>query len=218
MSSREWKIGIMGGTFDPIHTGHLILGECAWEQFNLDRVLFMPSGNPPHKTSREGRATQEQRVEMVRRAVSGNPHFELSCEEIDTEGYNYTSRTLLRLTALHPGTSYFFIMGADSLYHLESWREPQKILSMAVILVAGREGSGIGASLRSQKEYLENKFDADIRMLRSPVMEISSNDLRRRVREGRSIRYLLPKPVAEYIYENKLYLPGGEESQEEDQA
>lgn len=211
------KVGIMGGTFNPIHFGHLLLAETAYQQFDLDEVLIMPTKNTYYKKM-NNLVQAEDRVNMVKLAIEDNPHFVLSREELNRDGTTYTVDTLTRLTAQEPDSRFYFIMGADSLYHLESWREPQKILSMAVILVAGREGSGIGASLRSQKEYLENKFDADIRMLRSPVMEISSNDLRRRVREGRSIRYLLPKPVAEYIYENKLYLPGGEESQEEDQA
>ena len=211
------KVGIMGGTFNPIHFGHLLLAETAYQQFDLDEVLIMPTKNTYYKKM-NNLVQAEDRVNMVKLAIEDNPHFVLSREELNRDGTTYTVDTLTRLTAQEPGSRFYFIMGADSLYHLESWREPQKILSMAVILVAGREGSGIGASLRSQKEYLENKFDADIRMLQSPVMEISSNDLRRRVREGRSIRYLLPKPVAEYIYENKLYLPGGEESQEEDQA
>lgn len=211
------KVGIMGGTFNPIHFGHLLLAETAYQQFDLDEVLIMPTKNTYYKKM-NNLVQAEDRVNMVKLAIEDNPHFVLSREELNRDGTTYTVDTLTRLTAQEPDSRFYFIMGADSLYHLESWREPQKILSMAVILVAGREGSGIGASLRSQKEYLENKFDADIRMLQSPVMEISSNDLRRRVREGRSIRYLLPKPVAEYIYENKLYLPGGEESQEEDQA
>ncbi len=211
------KVGIMGGTFNPIHFGHLLLAETAYQQFDLDEVLIMPTKNTYYKKM-NNLVQAEDRVNMVKLAIEDNPHFVLSREELNRDGTTYTVDTLTRLTAQEPDSRFYFIMGADSLYHLESWREPQKILSMAVILVAGREGSGIGASLRSQKEYLENKFDADIRMLRSPVMEISSNDLRRRVREGRSIRYLLPKPVAEYIYENKLYLPGGEESQEEDRA
>ena len=211
------KVGIMGGTFNPIHFGHLLLAETAYQQFDLDEVLIMPTKNTYYKKM-NNLVQAEDRVNMVKLAIEDNPHFVLSREELNRDGTTYTVDTLTRLTAQEPDSRFYFIMGADSLYHLESWREPRKILSMAVILVAGREGSGIGASLRSQKEYLENKFDADIRMLQSPVMEISSNDLRRRVREGRSIRYLLPKPVAEYIYENKLYLPGGEESQEEDQA
>ena len=101
MPARRRKVGIMGGTFDPIHIGHLILGESAYEQFQLDTVLFMPSGNPPHKRNREG-ASNSQRIEMVRLAIQGNDHFQLSLEEMHEEGYTYTKETLTRLTGEHP--------------------------------------------------------------------------------------------------------------------
>ena len=124
MADIRKRIGIMGGTFDPIHMGHLILGEKAYEQFQLDKVLFMPSGNPPHKKNRQGRATDEQRVEMVRRAISDNPHFELSLAEMHENGYTYTYHTLETLKTENPDTDYYFIIGADSLYNFDTWREP----------------------------------------------------------------------------------------------
>ena len=108
------KIGIMGGTFDPIHMGHLILGEQSYEQFQLDKVLFMPSGNPPHKRDRAGRASDNQRVDMVRLAIEDNPHFELSLAEMHETGYTYTYRTLEELKEYNPDTDYYFIIGADS--------------------------------------------------------------------------------------------------------
>ena len=114
MSKATKKIGIMGGTFDPIHMGHLILGEKAYEQLELDKVLFMPCGNPPHKRNRKGRATDEQRAEMVRLAIEDNPHFELSLIEMHEEGYTYTYRTLEQLNVENPDTEYYFIIGADS--------------------------------------------------------------------------------------------------------
>ena len=115
MQEKQYKIGIMGGTFDPIHMGHLILGEIAYEQFSLDKVLFMPAGNPPHKQKRLGRASEKQRIEMVKLAIADNPHFELSLEEMNLEGYSYTYRTLERLNFKNPDTKYYFIIGADSL-------------------------------------------------------------------------------------------------------
>ena len=120
MSKKVKKIGIMGGTFDPIHMGHLILGEKAYEQLGLDKVLFMPCGNPPHKRNRKGRATDEQRAEMVRLAIKDNPHFELSLIEMHEEGYTYTYRTLEQLNAANPDTEYYFIIGADSLYNFDT--------------------------------------------------------------------------------------------------
>ena len=114
MKKERRRVGIMGGTFDPIHIGHLILGESAWQQFCLEKVLFMPSGNPPHKRVRDG-ASNWQRVEMVRLAIRSNPHFELSLEEMHEQGYVYTKETLRRLRKQHPDTDYYFILGADSV-------------------------------------------------------------------------------------------------------
>ena len=130
MSEKKKRIGIMGGTFDPIHIGHLILGETAYHQFQLDKVLFMPAGNPPHKQDRENRATDSQRVDMVRLAIASNPHFTLSLEEMHKEGYTYTYRTLERLKQQNPDTEYYFILGADSLYTFDDWKEPGRIRYM----------------------------------------------------------------------------------------
>ncbi len=204
-SDKKRKIGIMGGTFNPIHYGHLLLAETAYYQFDLDEILIMPTKNTYYKNM-SSLENEQHRVNMVSLAIEDNEHFVLSKEEINREGTTYTVETLENLTAQNPNCQYFFIMGADSLYHIESWREPEKILAMATIVVAGRESYGTGSSLFSQIEYLENKFDAKIKPLHSPVMEISSNDIRRRVREGESIRYLLPQKVADYIREQGLYL------------
>ena len=198
------KIGIMGGTFNPIHFGHLLLAETAFHQFNLDEILIMPTKNPYYKKISNS-VTEEDRVAMVELAIEDNVHFQLSKEELNREGTTYTVETLSHLTVKHPGYEYYFIMGADSLYHIESWKDPEKILEMATIVVAGRAGTG--TSLSSQIEYIENKYDATIYRLNSPVLEISSNDIRRRVRDGESIRYLLPSKVVDYIYGHNLYQP-----------
>lgn len=132
------RIGIMGGTFDPIHIGHLILAEKAYEELDLDEVWFMPSGNPPHKQNRAGRASDKQRVEMVRRAIADNPHFRLSTEEMHPEGYTYTYETLERLHEKYPDYIYYFIIGADSLYDFDMWRRPDRICKAASLLVATR--------------------------------------------------------------------------------
>ena len=202
------KIGIMGGTFNPSHFGHLLLAETAYHQFDLDEILIMPTKNPYYKKL-TNTVTEENRVEMVRLAIEDNPHFHLSKEELNREGTTYTVETLKNLTTENPDCDYFFIMGADSLYHIESWKEPEAILQMAVIVVAGRGGSS--SSLTSQIEYIENKYDANISLLNSPNLEISSNDIRRRIRAGESIRYLLPQSVADYIYTNHLYISSKEE-------
>ena len=198
------KIGIMGGTFNPIHFGHLILAETAYHQFDLDQVLIMPTKNTYYKRMNH-LVSEEDRTRMVQLAIEGNDHFRLSLEEINREGTTYTVETLRNLTAIHKNVEYYFIMGADSLYHMETWKDVEEILSMAVIVVAGRGSDGSGSSLNSQIEYMENKYDARILKLSSPVMEISSNDIRRRIREGESIRYLLPDSVRNYILDHGIY-------------
>ena len=208
------KIGIMGGTFNPIHFGHLLLAETAFHQFQLDEILIMPTKNPYYKKISNS-VTEEDRVAMAELAIEDNGHFRLSKEELNREGNTYTVETLSHLTERHPDYEYFFIMGADSLYHIESWKEPEQILKMATIVVAGRAGTG--SSLNSQIEYIENKYDSEKHRLNSPVLEISSNDIRRRVRDGESIRYLLPDKVEHYIYEHGLYQPDGQDAEKKEQ-
>ncbi len=198
------KVGIMGGTFDPIHIGHLILGEKAYEQFGLDRVLFMPSGNPPHKTERSGGADNEQRTEMVRLAIAGNEHFELSLEEMHEMGYIYTSRTLTRLTQEHPDTEYYFIMGADSLFNFETWRDPQVICDHCVIVAAIRDHLPQEA-LDKEIHRLREKYHADIRKLSTLNIDISSHTIREWIAAGRSCRYYLQQDVENYIRSGGLY-------------
>lgn len=204
MTAARKKVGIMGGTFDPIHIGHLILGENAYLQFGLDKVLFMPSGNPPHKTNRKGRATNEERIEMVRRAISGNSHFELSMEEMHENGFNYTRETLQRLTESHPDTDYYFIMGADSLFQFEEWREPEKICSLCTIVVAVRDHVRT-EKLDAQIYALSQKYHAAILKLDTPNIDISSQTIRRWLNCEKSIRYYVPDEVIEYIQKRNLY-------------
>ena len=203
MPALRRKVGIMGGTFDPIHIGHLILGESAYEQFQLDTVLFMPSGNPPHKRNREG-ASNSQRIEMVRLAIQGNDHFQLSLEEMHEEGYTYTKETLTRLTAEHPDTDYFFIMGADSLFEFDTWRCPDEIARLCTLIVAVRDGLS-SSELDPRIDELKVRYQADIRKLTSPNLDISSNMIRRWISEGASILYYVPDPVRTYIMENGVY-------------
>ena len=168
----------MGGTFDPIHIGHLILGESAYEQFGLDRVLFMPSGNPPHKTKRHG-ASNSERAEMVRLAIGNNPHFELSLEEMHEQGYIYTKETLRRLRM-------------------------RNLCDQCVLVAAVRDQMAekdLDEAIRSVRE----RFHADVRKLSSPNLDISSHTIRQWRSEGRSIRYYVTDPVVNYIYENGIY-------------
>ncbi|MDO5345700.1 MAG: nicotinate-nucleotide adenylyltransferase [Lachnospiraceae bacterium] len=197
------RVGIMGGTFDPIHIGHLILGESAYQQFNLEKVLFMPSGNPPHKKNRQGASNQE-RVEMVRRAIASNPHFELSLEEMHEQGYIYTRETLERLRTAHPDTEYYFIMGADSLLNFETWKDPEEICRLCILVAAVRDHMPQD-KLDEKICFLRRKYQADIRKLESLNIDISSHTLRSWVAEGRSCRYYIPENVVFYIKEHRIY-------------
>ncbi len=194
----------MGGTFDPIHIGHLILGENAYEQFDLDQVLFMPSGNPPHKQNREGRASNEQRVEMVRRAIAGNDHFAISLVEMHDEGYTYTRQTLERLHEENPNTDYYFIMGADSLLSFDTWRDPEEICQLCTIVVAVRDHLPSG-ELDAAIEHNRWKYHADIRKLSTLNIDVSSRQLREWTAMNKSCRYYTPQPVIDYIHEHEIY-------------
>lgn len=202
------RIGIMGGTFDPIHVGHLILGESAYSQFALESVLFMPSGNPPHKQNRAGRATLPQRIQMVRMAIADNPHFTLSLAEAYEDGYSYTRETLERLHMENPDTEYYFIMGADSLFSFESWKDPGRIAQLATLVVAVRDHVA-ESFLDEAAQNLSIRYGAQIVKLSTPNIDISSQMLRGWVQKGRSLKYYLPEEVIRYIREERLYIQGG---------
>ena len=198
------KIGIMGGTFNPIHLGHLILAENAYRQLGLDVVWFMPSGKPPHKPNTEI-LPDEDRVRMVELAIAGTPYFELSMLEIDRPGITYTVDTLEYLTKEQPEDRFYFLAGADSLYQFELWREPAKILSMCHFAAARRD-SVIYADIEAQAEYLRSKYQASVSLIDIPEIDISSSNIRERIRRGDSIHFLVPQAVEEYLAEHRSYL------------
>ena len=197
----------MGGTFDPIHIGHLLIAEQAFQQFALDKVLFMPAGNPPHKKNREGRATNEQRMEMVRMAIENNPHFELSLMEMNESnesGYSYTYITLEKLKERHPDTEYYFIIGADSLYDFKGWAMPERICACATILVATRNHTDeklLDYELKMNSSWFKGRFEK----LLIDNIDISSQQLRKWIREGKSVRYYIPDTVIAYISDQQIY-------------
>ena len=198
------KIGIMGGTFDPIHIGHLLIAEQACQQFRLEKVLFMPAGNPPHKKDRTGRASNEQRIEMTRMAIADNPHFELSLMEMNETGYSYTYITLEKLTEKHPDTEFYFIIGADSLYDFKGWTMPDRICACATILVATRNHTD-EELLDYELEMNSRWFHGCFEKLVIDNIDISSRQLRKWIREGKSIRYYTPDSVISYISEQNIY-------------
>lgn len=197
------KVGIMGGTFNPIHHGHLFLAENAYEQAGLDQVLFMPTMNPPHKTGIRV-VDSLHRTNMVRLAIKDNPHFILSTMELHREGLTYTSDTLTILTKLNPDTSYYFIVGADSLLMMTEWKDPKTVFELSTIVTAGRDNRPT-EQIRKQIKYLEDTFHAHIILLDMPIIEISSENIRERISAGKSIRYYVPDEVEEYIFKHGLY-------------
>ena len=197
------RIGVMGGTFDPIHFGHLLMAEQAYEQYELDSIMFLPTGEPPHKEGKKVTSSLD-RLKMVQLAIEGNPHFFCSPMEIEQSGYSYTARTLKRLTENNPGIQYYFIVGADSLDYMENWYHPEEIFRYAVILAADRNTIS-KEQLIFKAEFLKERYGADIRMLPIPLVEYSSTKIRHKISEGKSIRYFVPESVSEYIASHRLY-------------
>ena len=199
------KIGILGGAFDPIHNGHLLLGEYALETFRLDEVWFLPNGLPPHKyisdSSDDG---LNHRIRMIESAIENYPAFKLSLHEARTDFTSYTYLTLQAFTEKHPTYQFYFILGSDSLFAIEKWKNFTDIFRRCTLLVAIREESGIGR-LVEQIKRIEDVYRGRVEVLQAPVMDISSSNLRERIREGKSILYRVPDGVAAYIYENHLY-------------
>lgn len=197
------KVGIMGGTFNPIHTGHLLLAEHAYSAFGLDEVLFIPSGCSYMKQQSEILPAQV-RLHMTRLACMDNPHFKVSSIEVDRGGYTYTCETLKQLTEENPDTDYFFLVGADTLFSIEEWWQPEAIFQRAGILAAVRDDCGI-EQLERQAEHLRKRYGAQVHLIPCRAVEISSSEIRALLREGHSIRYMVPDRVREYIAENGLY-------------
>jgi len=194
------RIGIMGGTFNPIHNGHLLLAANAQEQVFLDKVLFMPSGNSYMKRNV---LDTSKRVEMVDLAIKKYPGFELSLIEAQKTGNTYTFETLQFLTASNPDTQYYFIIGADILFQIEQWRNPEQIFQMAVLVCAVRDDYDFDAI--QGKGNILAAAGADIFYLNMPKLEISSTEIRVKVRHGQSISKLVPPEVAHYIEQEHLY-------------
>jgi nicotinate-nucleotide adenylyltransferase len=195
------KLGLLGGTFNPPHLGHLVCAQEAHFQFGLDRVVFMPVFQPPHKEV-ESDPGVEHRVELCRLAFADDPRFEVSRLEADTPGRSFTVDTLKRLHASNPDDDLTFIVGGDMAYALPTWYEPEAVLSLATLGVAEREGVGRA----DITEHLAGLAGADrIRFFDMPRLDISSSLIRRRVAAGHPLRYLVPDPVAAYIDSEGLY-------------
>jgi nicotinate-nucleotide adenylyltransferase len=208
------RIGIFGGTFDPIHLGHLIVAEQCREQAELDQVWFVPAARPPHKLDRP-LTRFDQRVEMIALAIAGQPSFRIDEVEKDRAGPSYTADTLEELRRLHPGREFWLLLGSDTIVDLPTWRDPARLVAGAGLIVIGRPGHAV-PSAEEVRAMLRLPDDSPLRYLAidSPLVDISSRDLRRRVGQGRSIRYLAPRAVECYIREKRLYVSGNQSAPE----
>jgi nicotinate-nucleotide adenylyltransferase len=200
------RIGVFGGTFDPVHLGHLILAEQAREQGRLDQVVFVPAARPPHK--RESPITPfRQRVEMLQFAVAGQPAFRIDELEDERPGLSYTVDTLDSLRTRQPDNDWFLLVGSDTLAEMPDWRDPAGVVRSAGLLVMARTGEHI-PSAEDVRASLKLPHGEGVRLevIEAPRIEIASRDLRRRAAEGRSLRYLVPRAVECYILEKHLYM------------
>ncbi|MCR4672850.1 MAG: nicotinate-nucleotide adenylyltransferase [Lachnospiraceae bacterium] len=205
MGTRK-KIGIMGGTFDPVHIAHLVLAENAYRAFGLDSVIILPSGHPAYKiTGGREISCAEHRLAMLEEACRDIPYFRVSDMEIKREGNTYSADTLEILTRENPDTDYYFIIGGDSLIKLDTWHDPASLLKNCIIVAAVRDVAPIQACEEKAAD-LRERFGARIEFMDIPQLDISSTEIRRRVHDGLSVKYLVPAGAEEYIKEHGLYL------------
>lgn len=197
------KIGILGGTFDPIHNAHLLLGESAREQFGLDRVIYIPNNlaHMPHRTEVSG---AEERYQMVKMAINDNPYFTCSRLEIDKPDGSYTIDTITDLKNMYPGDELYLILGADSVLGIDSWYRASDLLKSCIIIAATRYDDDEAAIDKKRRE-LQSIYGADIRILNFNRIDISATDIRERIKKGRSVRYMLPDGCIEFICIKGLY-------------
>ncbi len=188
------KEGIFGGTFDPPHIGHLIAAESARRALELDRIRFIPAAVPPHKRGRTDITPAPVRLEMVKRAVAGNPGFLVDDQELKRKGPSYTVDTIQQLCTEFPSTEFTLLIGMDNLADFPAWKEPERIRSLAKVVVLSRPA--VEKPPRKREGF---------RLVTIPLIEVSSSSIRQMVRQGRSIRYLVPERVVEVIVRERLY-------------
>jgi nicotinate-nucleotide adenylyltransferase len=202
---RVRRIGVLGGTFDPPHVGHLWLASLAADGIGLDRVLFMPAGQPPHKGDRLVSRVSD-RLLMTRLAIAGEDPFELCPIELERPGPSFTIDSIGELKRAYPDAQLFLIMAADSLEQIDTWREPDRLLAEVEWAVGPRPGIRL-----PDRSWLQERFGTNaerIHLLDGPALEVSSSEIRRRVAAGRTIRYLVPRDVEELILQRGLYRRG----------
>ncbi|MBN1202433.1 MAG: nicotinate (nicotinamide) nucleotide adenylyltransferase [Anaerolineae bacterium] len=196
------RLGIYGGTFDPPHTGHLILAECAVTSLELSRVLFVPAADPPHKAASSIQAAAQHRLAMVERAIGGNPRFALSRVDMDRPGPHYSVDMLHRLRGDYPDADLFFLIGSDSLCDLPTWSRPSELIRLARLGVMRR--SCVEPDLPALERQIPGLLQR-LQWIDAPLVEIASTTLAAQIAAGRSVRYQVPDAVGAYIEEHRLY-------------
>ncbi|MBR3148737.1 MAG: nicotinate (nicotinamide) nucleotide adenylyltransferase [Eubacterium sp.] len=196
------RIGIFGGAFNPVHNGHLNLAKCYLEMLRLDKILFVPTSVPPHKSS-DGLISGEHRIKMLRLATAQNKRYEVSDIEFWRTGKSYTFDTIKTLQSVYPSDKFYLITGSDQYLYFENWYRADDILKMVTLVTAARENDEYEKMLefKNQNENLKNSI-----ISRFDIVEVSSTDIRQRVKNGDTISGLVPPPVEEYIRENNLYV------------
>ncbi len=203
MDNIKRTVGLMGGTFDPVHNAHLALARQAYEQFSLDEIWMLPNGDPPHKKNTR-QADMECRMEMLRLAIQDIPYLKLCDMEQSGQDYHYTYETLGLLHKRYPDTDFYFIMGADSLFEFDNWKEPG-IISRECILLAAVRDHRRKEEIRARIEEMKKRYGARIYMLDTPNMDIASEDIRRELARRGEITHMVPAAVADYIVRHHLY-------------
>ncbi|HZK44110.1 MAG TPA: nicotinate-nucleotide adenylyltransferase [Syntrophomonadaceae bacterium] len=197
------KVGIIGGTFDPIHCAHLVVAEWAKDELGLDFVIFVPAANPPHKDFDEV-LDKSYRFKMVELALRGNEDFVISDFEMQRSGKSYTIDTIKYFKRLYPQTELFFIMGIDSLFYLDTWKDVEELIDLCKLIVATRPGYVMEDNHVFYDKLPQRVWDKTT-FIEIPELEISSRVLRQRVRENKSIKYLVPESIEKYIKDNNIY-------------
>ena len=195
------KIGILGGTFDPIHYAHLYMGAVSADEMELDTVIFMPNGTPPHKSAVA--TPGNVRLDMTRLAIAGNPLFVVSDYEISKDGICYTIDTVRYLKQVHHGDALYFIIGEDSLSYIEQWYDADNLFKLCEFIVIGR--GGYKSDIENTIRELGEKYDFVCHYIKSPELDMSSEGIRNRIRTGKTVKYLLPDELIEYIKSNNIY-------------
>ncbi|KJS22057.1 MAG: nicotinate-nucleotide adenylyltransferase [Clostridiaceae bacterium BRH_c20a] len=207
MSLPKKAIGIMGGTFDPIHYGHLVTAEAVRNEFDLEKVYFVPSGNPPHKDPNLVTDSQHRYL-MTFLSITTNKYFEMSPMEINRTGKSYAYDTVKVFRQNFPDHGIYFITGADAIKEILTWHRVEELLDICYFVAATRPGYDLDDLQKEELKVLPEEYLKRIKIIEVPAMAISSTEIKKRVKERKPIKYLLPEAVEQYIYKNELYTSG----------